>query len=224
MTCGVYIMHFKNTDKVYIGQSRNIEKRTTEHNNLFRLGKASSKLMEAYLAYGLPTIEVLKKCEEKDLNSLEEFYIEEFDSVNNGFNTRSKATSGGVNCYGELNGRSKYTNKQVVNTLLTLIEFPELKHKEVAAITGLSRSMVVDIACGHGHRWLEKDYPIEYSILLNLIGNRSSLKYSPIVSPEGKVYEVTNLSSFCLEHGLDTGNLSKVLRGLRKSYNGWKRR
>lgn len=222
MTCGIYIMYFENTDKVYIGQSRDIEKRISQHTLLFKNRTASKKLMEAIDTFGLPKIEILEECPESDLDFLEEYYFKEFDSINNGFNTRSSATSGGINCYGDKNGRSKYTNKQIINVLFALIDTPHIKYEEIADNTGVSRSMVVDIACGNSHKWLAREYPEEYLILTKLLGKRSALKYGKIVSPEGQIFKVEHLSNFCREHNLDTGNISKLLRGILKSHKGWK--
>lgn len=42
-----------------------------------------------------------------------------------------------------------------------------------------------------------------------------------LLSPEGIVYEGTNVTKFCKEHGLQQQNITKVLLGKRKSHLGW---
>lgn len=62
MTCGIYIMSFKGTDKVYIGKSKSIETRANSHMFLFRKNRAPYKLQQAYNTFGNPDLEILEKC------------------------------------------------------------------------------------------------------------------------------------------------------------------
>ena len=43
-----------------------------------------------------------------------------------------------------------------------------------------------------------------------------------IVSPEGKVVEIYNLSKFCKERGLSQGNMYSVVAGKRNTHKGWR--
>lgn len=221
MTCGIYILKFIGTSQVYIGQSRNIEKRYQQHLGLLRSGYASNKLHKAYLKYGIPILEIVQVGLEVDLDRLEYEYILSYDSVINGFNTRSTPTSGGVNMWGDQNGRSKYSNEQIIEVFYLLLEDKVVTYPEICKITGVPKATITDIANGTGHTWLAKAFPDEYKSLLSIKGKRNTRFYRAIMSPLGTVYEVTHLSSFCSEHGLDTGNISKLLRGKKKSYNGW---
>jgi hypothetical protein len=47
------------------------------------------------------------------------------------------------------------------------------------------------------------------------------IEYPPILSPEGIVYTIDNLSEFCRVYNLQTSNLRKVLNGARISHKGW---
>ena len=51
MTTGIYQLVFKGTDKVYIGQSIDIEHRYKGHISCLQLGKGVSKLQNAYNIY-----------------------------------------------------------------------------------------------------------------------------------------------------------------------------
>ena len=126
MAIGIYILIFTGTEKVYIGQSKNLELRLSQHKSLFKTGSASQKMQAAFNAYGFPTMEVLIECEESELDSLEYETIALYNSVDNGFNTR-KSAGGGANLWGDLNGRAKYSNAQITDAFLnTLLIFSSL--------------------------------------------------------------------------------------------------
>jgi hypothetical protein len=220
MACGIYIMRFNGTNKVYIGQSLDIESRKVQHNVLMRTNKASKKVQEAYHRYGAPSIGILDECMPEELDLLEDEYILLYNSVDNGFNTRTNA-GGGSSLPGEMNGNAKYSNSQICSSLLLLIRVPKLSYPEISSITGVSRAMLAEIAAGSSHRWLSDVLNEEYSLLMSFRNCRNTRLYPPIKSPTGEIFEVKHLSKFCEEHGLDTGNLSKVLTGKKKQYLGW---
>jgi hypothetical protein len=43
-----------------------------------------------------------------------------------------------------------------------------------------------------------------------------------LTTPEGKQINIVNLRQFCLENGLDQGNMVKVSQGIIKQSKGWK--
>ena len=43
-----------------------------------------------------------------------------------------------------------------------------------------------------------------------------------LVSPAGERVEIIWLRPFCREHGLDSGNLVKVVQGERQHHKGWR--
>jgi hypothetical protein len=49
----------------------------------------------------------------------------------------------------------------------------------------------------------------------------SRLKPFVATSPAGRTYRGKNLSAFCRKHGLDQGCMSRTLRGVQRSHNGW---
>ena len=111
--CGIYKITNKLTNKCYIGQSNNILYRWKQH-----LEKSydnidwHTNLQNAIQNY---TFEVLAICPEEQLNSLEDYYIRYYDSINNGYN--KKMTSNSV-----------YTSdKQNVPTAPTAINIPHIK-------------------------------------------------------------------------------------------------
>ena len=96
MTCGVYRISFKNTDKVYVGSSKNIESRFVDHRNTLKTGKHhSAKLQNYYNKYNLePSFKILEVCSEESRTIVEDKWIKELDSINNGFNVAEVVHSG----------------------------------------------------------------------------------------------------------------------------------
>lgn len=43
-----------------------------------------------------------------------------------------------------------------------------------------------------------------------------------LISPAGELVEVIWLRPFCREHGLDSGNLARVIQGERQHHKGWR--
>ena len=94
MRCGIYGIHNKITDKWYIGQSQDIEKRWAAHRWGLSHGKGESvHLLRAWRKYGATAFEwvVLEKCRVEELDAKEIAWIKKKDSIRNGYNQ----TSGG---------------------------------------------------------------------------------------------------------------------------------
>jgi len=229
MAQGIYKLIFKNTNKVYIGQSIHIDKRFATHLNELKNGTHSIKLQEAYNLYGIPDLVILEEVLEENLDTAEERYIQLFNSVSNGFNSTHSA-SGGVSL-GENNGRSKYSNTQIIEAVELMVEFPDISLKVLANTLNISWDTIKQIARGNQYKWLEEVMPETYFKLLNLKNTRKSTgnsikgigkSYPKIQSPEGIVYEIDNGVLFSKEHNLQQSNLYQVLNGNRKSHKGWK--
>lgn len=226
MTCGIYRLIFKNTDKTYIGQSYNIEnKRYNEHLNSFKNNTASKRLQEAYTLFGTPSLEILCECTEKELNNAEDDAIEIFDSINNGFNTR-KVSSGGL-CVGEEHGRSKVSNETIINIFNILVDFPEKTLRDISKDIWVPLSIVEHISDLSRHLWLKDTFPEKYNLLEKLKGNRQNANnkgiiYPKIVSPDGLEYIPETLKPFAREHNLDSGALLRLFKGKVKTHKGWK--
>jgi len=228
MTIGIYILKFHGTDKVYVGQSLRIEERFNKHKLKLTNGLANYKLMDAYSKYGYPILEVIVETDiDEDLDTLENEAIEIYDAVNNGFNINSKAGGGGIGLQGEAHGNSRYTNSDILKVFKFLIE--DISFKDILSNTGVSLHTIRDISKGKTHRWLKNEFPIEYEKMLLLKGNREKntakdrgIIYNPILSPEGKLYTIDNLTAFAIKYNLNPSHLSGVLHGLRKTHKGWK--
>lgn len=229
MTCGIYKLSFNGTDRVYIGQSHNIERRFAEHKKVLLSGLASIKLLEAYSLYGMPTCEILVECEEHELDLEEEAAIEVWDSYNNGFNSRTAATGGGYGSYGELNGRSKYTNLQIEQVFKLLLNKTSIP--DIISITKVAKGIIHGICGGTHHIWLRTKFPIEYSELMNRkyttrgTAAQRNISYPTIIDTLGNEYDnISNVREFARLHNLDSGGLNRLLNGKANSHRGWKRK
>lgn len=171
MTCGIYLLSFPNTPKLYIGQSENIESRFRRHLTEMRTETHSFKLNEAYKKYGEPYLEVLEVCLPDKLNELEAYHINLWDAVADGFNTfgdqtftRKTLESPSKTC--------KYSKEQILNVLDLLIEDKVLLFKDISTITGVHTNTIRSISAGITHKWLQNNCPTKYTKLLSIKGTR----------------------------------------------------
>lgn len=235
MTCGIYKLSFVGTTKVYIGQSKNIEYRFTQH--LYKLNKSTSskKLQEAYTLYGAPNLDILTECSIEELNVFEKEAIAIWDSVNLGFNTyeENRGTPPRIRERGEDSASSIYTNTQILEVLDYLVDQPNLTALQISEETNINVATIRAISALNEHKWLKDAQPIKYSQLESLKGLKAKSHkfdskalgkvYPDLLSPEGIIYSsLSNVKAFCREHGLQNTNLGLVLKGIRKSHKGWK--
>lgn len=228
MSTGIYALLFNGTDKVYIGQSTDINNRWHSHISKLKQGDAPLKLQKAYEKYGEPSIHTIEECEQESLYKKEREYIIEFDSYNNGFNS-SPGGEGGNTSTGDLNARASHTNETYIE-VLRLLATSVLSSFEISQIVGVTPGIVQKISSGQSHKWLEKAEPELYSQLIErrklgrqkLLMNRNR-KYNMVFNPEGVEYnlERVNIPDFCKEHGLSYSKLSGLLNGHVIQYKGW---
>lgn len=91
MTKGIYIIKNICNNKVYVGRSTNIENRYNMHLSVLRRGKGYKELQKDYNTFGEKSFyyEVLEVIEDVDkLKEREDFYIDKYDAIYNGYNTR----------------------------------------------------------------------------------------------------------------------------------------
>lgn len=86
---GIYKITNKITNECYIGQSRNILKRWQDH--YYKLDTDRTKNLHLYRAfkkYGFENFnfEIIEKCSIEQLNEKEVYWIQYYDSYNNGYN------------------------------------------------------------------------------------------------------------------------------------------
>lgn len=226
MTIGIYKLQFNGTNKVYIGQSVNIEARHKKHIYNMRANNTSDKLQYAYNTYGEPKYEILHECTPEELDKYEIQYISLYDSYEDGLNS---TVGGELNpvLVGTSNPNSMYKEEDYFNVLYFL-GIPGYSWKEIAKITGVSKYVISHISSLESHNWLKDKFPEEYAKVeaINRNGGRNyatmqGIVYPLIKSPSGEVYQVHHQTNFAKEHGLSQPKLCEVLHGNRKSHKGW---
>lgn len=232
VTCGIYLLRFSGTERVYVGQSVDIEYRYKKHLQNLRNGKHNYKMLKAYAQYREPSLEIiLAELLQEDLAINEKLAFEIFDCVNNGLNVASEPT---IFESGDKNPASKYSN-DVIEQVFNMLLDSNVTFGEIEINTGVSVSTIRHIANLESHSWLKEKYPKEYLILETIknskvrrMGKNTAISrniiYPTILSPEGVEYTVTNVAEFSRIHNLDSSGLAKVLkrRPQYSSHKGWK--
>ena len=152
-----------------------------------------------------------------------------YSSVLQGFNSTNKA-AGGVSL-GENSGCSKYSNNQIIEAVELMVAFPDISLRVLSDTLEISWDTIKQISRGVQYKWLKDVIPETYEQLLSLKGTRASTSnsakgkgktYPAIQSPSGEIYCIANVKAFSEVHGLYPSNLLLVLKGTRKSAQGWK--
>lgn len=89
MKSGIYAIKNKMNNKMYIGQSVNVNKRKSYHLWLLRNNSHfNPKLQNAFNKYGEENFEfvILEKCNKEELDDKEIEYINRYNTTNNGYN------------------------------------------------------------------------------------------------------------------------------------------
>lgn len=87
--CGIYKIENLKNGKVYVGQSRNIEKRWAQHCEELKKGTHHNKhLQRAYDKYGTDAFRfsIVEECDLNDLDSREMYYIKQYNAFTEGYN------------------------------------------------------------------------------------------------------------------------------------------
>lgn len=183
MTCGIYKIENKLNGKVYIGQSNNIERRWNEHKNNYL--KINSKFYKAIQEFGIENFEliILEECSEEELDEKELYYIIEYNSIKDGYNTVYGAPY-------KRNSFRKITEEEYENLIQDLID-NIIPISELSLKYNIGKNHIYDINNGIiGKRKEKLNYPLrpkkqyklteeEANEILNLLIN-SDLTYKEI--------------------------------------------
>jgi group I intron endonuclease len=148
MKSGIY--RIKNTinGKVYIGQSKNLQTRKNEHFRLLVNNQHfNRKLQSSFNKYGKGffVFEVIEECELSELNEKEIKYIEEYDSLKNGYNLVKRAdvnsemseeTKKLIGSYHKGKIISEETRKKMSQSLKGRVDSEETRRKKSEALKG----------------------------------------------------------------------------------------
>ena len=234
MTCGIYKLVFNGTNKVYIGQSTNIEKRFGQHCRNLLNGSGTDKLQGAYQEYGLPSLDILTECPYELLDEYEAETIEVFNSTVDGYNTYIDAYQAPTYS-GHGYGNSKYTQEEILEVVNILINAPNLSYADVSNLVKVNAATIQQLANASTHQWVWDQYPDLYKSIVQIKETRlpasvsdklsaksKGIEYPPIKSPSGEIFYIDNAYKFAKLNGLAPNHFQEVLNGHRKSHKGWK--
>lgn len=228
--CGIYSIYFEEIDnKYYIGCSVDIPRRFKEH--IYKLSEnkhTNYKLQKEYNIGNTPIFSIIEETSTSQLYKQEEFWIKEFDSYNNGFNL----TTGGLGAGQGSEHPSAKHNKELYVTILKELAYTNKSCSTISKELDVSFDTVRKISSLKTHIYLKEEFPLEYSILENKLGNRSvgksskerGILYPRLLSPIGEIFEVENVLQFAKYHQLNKAALYSLLTGKNgvRSHLGWK--
>lgn len=227
--CGIYKITNTINGKVYIGQSRDIQTRKSQHKYDMRNGGHNEHLYRAMRKYGFDNFEfeVLEECEIHRLNDLEKKYIEQYNSMSpDGYNIEL----GG----GARETTSAYTRKKIskalgraVNQYTTTGKYIRTfdNAREAAESINKNRSLITMCCTGKpktagGFQWR---YAESGNNDIDPV-DPSKCKFFPVSQLERNgdfitTFQNTQKASFAT--GISASSISNALRGWCKTAGGF---
>ena len=161
---GIYKYTNKITNEVYIGQARNLKSRYKQHernyiNNNKHNKEYNSLLHQKMREYGYDNFdyEIITECSIDDLNKLEIYYINYYDSIfPKGYNVAAGGSNGGH--------PNALNNINEVYEIIDLLKSSTLSNTEIGEIYHISDQAVSDINCGRVWKQDGLKYPIRDKI------------------------------------------------------------
>lgn len=223
MSSGIYALFWEEQDLIYIGQSLNIDKRLNHHKYCLQKNiHCNYKVQQAYNNYASPQHLILEETEDiTKLDTLEKYWIEEFNSISKGLNISSVE--------GTEYGSYKYSNISIL-LAFRLLSNTTQNIADISEKLLLNISTIRAINSGQNYVWLKYKYPKHYNKMIAQRNSRfknSKSIYSKgifykVKSPENIEYTVYNISEFTKRFNLNLGNFSSMLYGKFKECKGWR--
>lgn len=235
---GIYEIRNLSTGKVYIGQSKNIEKRWSDHKYQLRNQRHHNDFLQrAWNKYGENdfVFNILELVSEKHLPKTEEKYVIKLNSSNNSFGYN--LTTGGEDyIVSEYTLNKKRKNGQSKSVLQFSLDGDFLRRwhsvNEIERETGYSATNISG-CCNfrrgrrtvEGFIWIHEDYFLENGLDLSRYVAGTSAKPVLQISKDGQVIK-EHSSARAAEIGSDFSyrNISQVCNGEKKTHLGfiWK--
>lgn len=169
MTCGIYKIENKINGKIYIGQSVNIERRWRDHK--VRSKNENDILYQEIREYGIDFFDfsILEECLQNELYEKEIYWINFYDSYNNGYN---KTLGGlGITCCG-----IKLTKEQVDDIKDLLIQ-NKLSYNDISNKYNISKNLISLINTGCCWNDMKTNYPLRVPIDTIVYKNKNGITY-----------------------------------------------
>lgn len=157
MSCGIYKIQNKINNKVYIGQSINIETRWRHHKS-YPLSSSHYPIYRAFNKYGLENFDfsIIELCSVNELNEKEIYYIKKYNSYYKGYNQ----TTGGS---GNSNFSLKLSNEDV-EIIYDLLLNTTIPQKDIALQFSVGEDTISEINNGKTRINNNLNYPLRKKI------------------------------------------------------------
>lgn len=191
---------------IYVGQTRNIEKRFRQHKSMLLAKRHHNRFMQnLHNKYSIDSFEfflldILVTDNQNDVNRLEEYYISVYKrALFNVINICNvAANSNGVK-------RSEYTKEKC----------------SIAKREHWTRSDYRENIINSHKNYMNN--PDNMKRIVNTRIEKQVYKYKGLISPDGIVYEnIKNYHSFCRYNNINRGAIYQVLKGNKEAHKGWK--
>ena len=152
---GIYKITNKKNNHCYIGQSKNIEKRWSNH-IYHDKSKDEYPLYRAFKKYGINNFifEIIEECTLKELNEKEQYYIKLYQPEYN--------QTVGVD-YNIVSKKLTYQEVQKIQQILITDKEGNISHQDLANEYGVHKDTIRDINVGRTWYNDELSYPLHYS-------------------------------------------------------------
>lgn len=200
--------------KVYIGFTKDVERRFKEHKKSHNNIKINSKFYSATRKYGFENFKIEIIYQSLDgihcLEVMEQYFIELYDSYHMGYNS----TFGGVSSNRCID-LQKYECELVdFNNNYIFVD----NIIEFCKINNLTRQKMYDLI--HGKILSHKGYRLYKNKELSF--KMKSNKVYNIIDKLDNIIEVVNINKFCKINNLNNSNMYKMINGKVISYRGYR--
>ena len=236
----VYLIENVVNNKVYVGMTtRDGECRWQEHLRSYQKDTHKS-LYRAMRRYGADkfTYRVVEECEERQALAIQEkYWIEKLNSQNRNYGYNNTPGGDGGDTLSSLDpARRAEILQQLTKSgneakiCHWLVISPEGVAMSIRNLREFCRTIDVDVRMlwsvsvgrqNHHKGW--QCFKIVDGEIIQPSKTPSHAKRSKwtVIAPDGRVYEIENLKSFCLEMGVIYKQMHKVTKGLLKHHRGY---
>lgn len=219
--CGIYCIKNKITNKVYIGQSKNIKSRWRKHKSELKNGTHDNDYLQmAWDKYGENNFifRVLELCDENDLDEKECYYIKYYDATNKdyGYNLKDGGQHGKM---------TEYSRKKLSEAIKHSFEGPERRKKSIeSAYKQWQNPEIKQKIMGKNNGMYGKHHTEEAKEKISKArtGTISPFrdKHKVLCVELNKIFE--DAVTAAKELGTQSGGILQVCRGERKTCCGYK--
>lgn len=201
---GIYKITNQITKMVYIGQSVDIQRRWREHRVKYK--SKDTLLYQAMRLYGINnfTFEILEECKAEELNSKEKYYIQQYNTLEEGYN---------MSVIENLQGK---INWSMVELILLDLKANSLTISKIAEKYSVSPSLISQI--NHGKMWKRNGvcYPIRPIFVKE---DKKAVSRRKVERPSREELKVLIRENSFLQLGKQFGVSDNAIRKWCKAYD-----